>query len=229
MERLLLVEDDQDIAAAIAMALTDEGWAVDHAVDGRAGLARGRSGEYDLILLDVRLPGMSGFEVCRELRRFTRVPILFLTARGDEVDRVIGLELGGDDYLVKPVGIRELKARVRALLRRAQAPPEAEQRIRTGDLVILPARRAIHRGEERIRLTNSEMALLLALVRRPDAVITRESLMNALYDAELNTGSLLTVNVHIRNLRERLGDDPEHPRYIATVRGVGYRWIGNRT
>lgn len=229
MERLLLVEDDQDIAAAIAMALTDEGWAVDHAVDGRAGLARGRSGEYDLILLDVRLPGMSGFEVCRELRRFTRVPILFLTARGDEVDRVIGLELGGDDYLVKPVGIRELKARVRALLRRAQAPPEAEQRIRTGDLVILPARRAIHRGEERIRLTNSEMALLLALVRRPDAVSTRESLMNALYDAELNTGSLLTVNVHIRNLRERLGDDPEHPRYIATVRGVGYRWIGNRT
>lgn len=223
--RLLLVEDDLDVAQAVSMALEDEGWRVEHAADGSAGLKRAASGGHDLVILDVRLPGMSGFDLCRELRRTSSVPVLFLTARGDELDKVIGLELGGDDYLAKPFGIRELRARIRALLRRTQPQQESERRIRAADLLILPERRSVYRGDERIHLTNSEFELLLALAQRPGMVFTREMLMEVLWETDRNTGSLLTVNVHIRNLRDRLGDDPVNPRYIATIRGVGYKFV----
>lgn len=225
---LLLVEDDLDVARAVSLALEDEGWRVEHTPDGAAGLKRASSGEHDLVILDVRLPGMSGFDLCRELRRTSSVPVLFLTARGDEMDKVVGLELGGDDYLAKPFGIRELRARVRALLRRSQPQLEGERRIRAADLQILPERRSVYRGAERIHLTNSEFELLLAMSQRPGMVFTREMLMETLWETDRNTGSLLTVNVHIRNLRERLGDDPENPRYIATVRGVGYKFMEGR-
>jgi len=223
--RLLLVEDDLDVARAVAMALEDEGWQVEHTPDGVTGLRRAASGEHDLVILDVRLPGMNGFDLCRELRRTSRVPVLFLTARGDETDKVVGLELGADDYLAKPFGIRELHARVRALLRRSQPQLESERRIRVHDLLLLPERRSVYRGEERLHLTNSEYELLLAMAQRPGMVFTREMLMETLWETDRNTGSLLTVNVHIRNLRDRLGDDPDHPRYIATVRGVGYKFV----
>jgi DNA-binding response OmpR family regulator len=225
---LLLVEDDLDVARAVCLALEDEGWRVEHVATGTAGLKRAASGEHDLVILDVRLPGMSGFDLCRELRRTSSVPVLFLTARGEEMDKVVGLELGGDDYLAKPFSIRELRARVRALLRRTQPQHEGERRIRAGDLLILPERRSVYRGEERIHLTNSEFELLMAMAQRPGMVFTREMLMDILWQTDRNTGSLLTVNVHIRNLRERLGDDPEHPRYIATIRGVGYKFLEDR-
>lgn len=142
------------------MALRDEGWRVEHAATGPAGLQQALRGEFDLVILDVRLPGMDGFEVCRELRRTSHVPVLFLTARGADVDKVVGLELGGDDYMVKPFSLIELRARVRALLRRAQFQVPAEQRLRVGDLVILPDRQSIYRGGERIHLTGSEYTLL---------------------------------------------------------------------
>lgn len=225
---LLLVEDDRGVADAVVMALEDDGWRVEHAADGATGLKRAASGEHDVVILDVRLPGMNGYDLCRQLRRTSSVPILFLTARGDEVDKVLGLELGGDDYLAKPFGVRELRARVRALLRRRQPQLEPEKRIRTHDLLILPERRSVYRGEERIHLTNSEYTLLMALLQRPGMVFTREMLVDALWETERNTGGNLTVNVHIRHLRERLGDDPENPRYIATVRGVGYKWLEDR-
>lgn len=226
--QLLLVEDDLDVAAAVRIALEDEGWQVEHTADGATGLRRAASGEHDLVILDVRLPGMNGFDLCRELRRSTRVPVLFLTARADEMDKVLGLELGGDDYLAKPFGIYELKARVRALLRRSRPQEEEERRIRVHDLLILPERRSVYRGSERIHLTNSEYVLLLTMAGRPGMVFTREMLMEALWETDLNTGSALTVNVHIRHLRERLGDGHENPRYIATVRGVGYKLMKER-
>jgi len=227
-EHLLLVEDDQDVALAVTMALEDEGWKVEHAPDGTSGLRCALSGDHDLLILDVRLPGMNGFDLCRELRRTSRVPVLFLTARSEEMDKVVGLELGGDDYLAKPFGIHELKARVRALLRRAKPSVEEERKLRVHDLVILPERQSVYRGEERLHLTNSEYVLLLTLARRPGMVFTRDMLMEALWETDRNTGSALTVNVHIRNLRDRLGDDPDKPRYIATVRGVGYKLMEER-
>ncbi|MDF2630216.1 MAG: Two component transcriptional regulator, winged helix family [Symbiobacteriaceae bacterium] len=225
---LLLVEDDFDVADAVVMALEDEGWQAEHAADGTSGLKRAQSGEHDLIILDVRLPGMNGFDICRELRKTSSVPVLFLTARGEELDKVVGLELGADDYLAKPFGIRELKARVRALLRRAAIRPEEEKRVRAKDLVIMPERQAVYRGEERIHLTASEFTLLMTLARRPGQVFTREMLMEALWETDRNTGSVLTVNAHMRNLRDRLGDDSDNPKYIQTVRGVGYKFLEER-
>lgn len=226
---LLLVEDDLDVARAVTLALEDEGWRVEHIADGSVGLKRATSGEHDLAILDVRLPGLSGFDLCRELRRSSSIPVLFLTARSEEMDKVIGLELGGDDYLAKPFGIRELRARIRALLRRSQPQVDGERRIRAADLLIWPERRSVYRGEERIHLTNSEYELLVAMAQRPGMVFTREMLMEVLWETDRNTGSLLTVNVHVRNLRDRLGDDPESPRYIATVRGVGYKFLEDRS
>lgn len=222
---LLLVEDDLDLADAIRMGLEDEGWRLEHVADGIAGLRRASSGEHDLVILDVRLPGMNGFDLCRQLRRTSNVPVLFLTARGTEMDKVVGLELGGDDYLAKPFGMRELRARVRALLRRSGGSPvpDEERRVRVHDLVIFPERQAVTRGEEKIHLTASEFQVLLTLARRPGMIFTREMLMDALWQTDRNTGSPLTVNVHVRNLRAKLGDDPENPRYIASVRGVGYK------
>jgi len=220
---VLLVEDDLDLAGAIKMGIEDEGLRVEHASDGAIGLARAASGEHDLVILDVRLPGMNGFDICRELRRTSNIPVLFLTARGTETDKVVGLELGGDDYLAKPFGMRELRARVRALLRRAHAQPGEEKRIRVYDLLILPERQSVYRGRERLSLTASEYQVLLTLARRPGMIFTREMLMEALWQTERNTGSPLTVNVHVRNLRTKLGDDPENPRYIVSVRGVGYK------
>lgn len=223
---VLLVEDDRDLAEAIKMGIEDEGWRVEHAADGSTGLARAASGEHDLVILDVRLPGLNGFDVCRELRRTSNIPVLFLTARGSETDKVVGLELGGDDYLTKPFGMRELRARVRALLRRAHAQPGEEKRIRVHDLLILPERQSVYRDRERLPLTASEYQILLTLAQRPGMIFTREMLMEALWQTDHNTGSPLTVNVHVRNLRAKLGDDPENPRYIASIRGVGYKLRG---
>ena len=220
---VLLVEDDLDLAEAIKMGIEDEGLRVEHVSDGTTGLARATTGQPDLVILDVRLPGLSGFDVCRELRRNSNVPVLFLTARSSETDKVVGLELGGDDYLTKPFGMRELRARVRAMLRRAHTQPGEEKRIRVHDLLILPERQSVYRNQERLALTASEYQVLLTLAQRPGMILTREMLMEALWQTDRNTGSPLTVNVHVRNLRSKLGDDPENPQYIVSVRGVGYK------
>ncbi len=222
---ILLVEDDRDLAEAIRLVLEDEDWRVEHVDDGIQGLRRAQSEDHDLLILDIRLPGKSGLDICREIRRTSHVPILFLTARDTETDKVIGLELGADDYIAKPFGMRELRARIGALLRRASVRVDDERRIRVHDLVIFPERQAVYRGEERIHLTLTEFNLLLALARKPGKVLTRTMLAELLWQTERNTGSAPTVNVHIRNLRLKLGDNPEEARYIASVRGAGYMLI----
>jgi DNA-binding response OmpR family regulator len=218
----LLVEDDARLAALTREYLANHGVAVEIAGDGRLGLDVAVRRRFDVVLLDLMLPGKDGLEVCRELRARSDVPILVLTARGEEADRVLGLEMGADDYLPKPFSPRELLARIRALVRRARgrAGPPVEV-LRVGDLVIDPgAHRATLAGRE-LPLTGYEFALLRALAERAGRVLSREQLM------ELARGSAeeafdRSIDVHVSHLRQKLGDDPRRPRLLKTVRGAGY-------
>ncbi|HET8539776.1 MAG TPA: response regulator transcription factor [Anaeromyxobacter sp.] len=222
----LLVEDDARLAALTKEYLEGHGVAVVHAGDGRRGQEEALTGRYDVVLLDLMLPGKDGLDVCREVRARSDVPIVVLTARGEEADRVMGLELGADDYLAKPFSPRELLARIRAVVRRAKgrAGP-ARDLVRVGSLVVDPAaRRVTLRGRE-VALTGYEFALLEALARRAGRVLSREQLM------ELARGTAeeafdRTVDVHVSRLRQKLGDDPKRPRLIKTVRGAGYVLAG---
>jgi len=221
--RALLVEDDPKLAALTAEYLTGHGVEVVVSPDGSRGLEEARRSRFDVVLLDVMLPGRSGLEVCRELRARTDVPILVLTARGEEADRVLGLELGADDYLTKPFSPRELLARIQAQVRRArgQAGPPARP-IVLGELALDPqALRATFRGRE-LPLTAYEFQLLRALAERAGQVVSRERLL------ELVKGSAeeafdRSIDVHISRLRAKLGDDSRHPRLLKTVRGAGYQ------
>jgi two-component system, OmpR family, response regulator len=222
----LLIEDDLRLAALTGEYLEGHGVAVVHVADGRRGLSEALAGRFDVVLLDLMLPGKDGLEVCRELRARSDVPVIVLTARGEEADRVMGLELGADDYLAKPFPPRELLARIRAVVRRARgrAGP-ARTAVRVGGLVLDPgAMRATLDGKE-IALTGYEFALLEALARRAGRVLSREQLM------ELAKGSAeeafdRSVDVHVSRLRQKLGDDPKRPRLIKTVRGAGYVLAG---
>jgi two-component system, OmpR family, response regulator RegX3 len=222
---ILLVEDEESITTPLVEALRREGF--DTAVSGTAGesLALADRVKPDLVLLDVMLPDGSGFDVCRELRARSRVPIIMLTARGEEADRVAGLELGADDYVVKPFSARELVARVRAVLRRAAEAGErrVEGATKIGDLRIDPARRSVSfRGEE-LELSRKEFDLLRLLIENAGSVVTRERLIDEVWDTNW-FGSTKTLDVHVSGLRKRLEDDPRSPRYIHTVRGVGFRF-----
>jgi two-component system, OmpR family, response regulator RegX3 len=222
---ILLVEDEESITTPLVEALRREGF--DTAVSGTAGesLALADRVKPDLVLLDVMLPDGSGFDVCRELRARSRVPIIMLTARGEEADRVAGLELGADDYVVKPFSARELVARVRAVLRRAAEAGErrVEGATKIGDLRIDPARRSVSfRGEE-LELSRKEFDLLRLLIENAGSVVTRERLIDEVWDTNW-FGSTKTLDVHVSGLRKKLDDDPGSPRYIHTVRGVGFRF-----
>jgi two-component system OmpR family response regulator len=218
----LLVEDDARLAALTREYLEGHGVAVVHVADGVRGLAEASTGKFDVVLLDLMLPGKDGLEVCRELRARSDVPVIVLTARGEEADRVMGLELGADDYLAKPFSPRELLARIRAVVRRARgrAGP-SRTAVRVGGLVVDPAAmRATLDGRE-LPLTAYEFALLEALARRAGRVLSRERLM------ELAKGSAeesfdRSIDVHVSRLRQKLGEDPKRPRLIKTVRGAGY-------
>lgn len=218
----LLVEDDARLAALTRDYLASHEVVVTVAADGRQGLAEALARRYDVVLLDLMLPGKSGLDVCRELRVRSDVPVIVLTARGEEADRVLGLELGADDYLAKPFSPRELLARIRAVVRRArgQAGPSLEV-VRVGALVVDPAARRATRDGKELQLTAYEFALLKALAERAGRVLTREQLM------ELAKGSAeesfdRSVDVHVSRLRHKLGDDPKRPRLLKTVRGLGY-------
>lgn len=218
----LLIEDDLRLATLTREYLEGHGVSVVHVGDGLRGLAEAVGGKFDVVLLDLMLPGKDGLEVCRELRARSDVPVIVLTARGEEADRVMGLELGADDYLAKPFSPRELLARIRAVVRRArgQAGPERSA-VRVGGLLVDPASmRATLDGRE-LPLTAYEFALLEALARRAGRVLSREQLM------ELAKGSAeesfdRSVDVHVSRLRQKLGEDPKRPRLIKTVRGAGY-------
>jgi two-component system, OmpR family, response regulator len=223
---VLLVEDDRKLADLTREYLTGHGVVVTHVADGKAGLDEAVHTRFDAVLLDLMLPGMDGLTVCRELRGRSDVPILVLTARGEEADRVMGLEMGADDYLAKPFSPRELLARLRAVTRRAKGragPPTAT--IRSGGLVVDPAaRRAVLDGRE-LALTGYEFDLLRALVERAVRVLSREQLME-LAKGNADEAFDRSIDVHVSRLRQKLGDDPKRPRLIKTVRGAGYLLAG---
>jgi DNA-binding response OmpR family regulator len=225
--KVLIVDDEQRIVSGVRKYFEQAGFDVLAAYDGPTGLSLARTERPDLVVLDLMLPGLDGMDVCRELRRESHVPIIMLTARVDEADRVIGLELGADDYVTKPFSPRELVARARAVLRRAhEMGTSSPARIhRFGDVVFeVEARRCLI-GDETVPLTPTEFALLQVLVRHPGQVLSRMQLLEA---ARLGVyhGVERTVDVHIHNLRHKLEPDPAHPRYIRTVFGAGYRFAG---
>jgi two-component system response regulator RegX3 len=230
---ILLVEDEPAIAEPLAETLTREGFALEvagtvaHAIEA---VGRVRP---DLILLDLMLPDGSGYDVCREVRRTSQVPIIMLTARGEEADRVIGLELGADDYVVKPFSAREVAARVRAVLRRAAAPAHAapaaqEGAVEVGDVRLDPATRSVTRDGQTVEVTRKEFELLRLLMASAGTVVTRERLIDEVWDTNW-FGSTKTLDVHVSGLRRKLGDDSAAPRYIHTVRGVGFMFDANGT
>jgi two-component system response regulator MtrA len=223
-ERLLLVEDDASIREIASIGLKAAGFRVVTAIEGREGLARARADGFDAVILDVMLPWLDGFEVCREIRKFSRVPIVVLTARIDIIDVVVGLESGADDYVKKPFELPELIARLRAVLRRAAAPAEAKP-ILAGGLEIDPASFTVRKDGVELALTATEFRLLLELTRRPGQVFTRELLLQRVWDYEY-LGESHLVDVAIGRLRAKVEDDPSHPVLIKTIRGVGYRLDG---
>ena len=217
--RVLLIDDDARLAALLDDNLRPQGVALVHAGGGQAGLAALAGGGFDAVLLDVMMPGMDGLEVCRRIRQKSKVPVIMLTARGDETDRVVGLELGADDYVPKPFSPRELLARLRAVLRRTA--PAGEPPLVVGNVSVDLGAREVRVGGDAVELTALEFDLLVALARRPGRVVPREVLLEEAGRSDV-TVSDRTVDVHVSHLRKKLGDDPRAPRLIKTVRGVGY-------
>jgi DNA-binding response OmpR family regulator len=218
--RVLLIDDDARLFELLSSYLEQNGVSVKGARDGKEGLAMLEEGGVDAVLLDVMMPGIDGLEVCRRIRQTSNVPVLMLTAKGDETDRVVGLEIGADDYIAKPFSPRELLARIRAVIRRVQ--PEAPiERLTVGDISVDLGRREVTRGIGRVELTGIEFDILVALMRRAGRVVPRDSLLTEAGRGDVVVGER-TVDVHISHLRQKLGDDPKSPRLIKTVRGVGY-------
>lgn len=222
---VLVVEDDPTVAEVVVAYLEREGYRVTWEADGAAGLDRALRDRPDLVVLDLMLPSLDGIEVCRQLRAASSVPVVMLTARGGEVDRVLGLEIGADDYLEKPFSPRELVARIRAVLRRAASPtPDAPATLVSGDLEVDVSAREVRCRGERIELTAREFELLVYMMARPRVAFRREELLEHVWG--YTYGDTSTVTVHVRRLREKIEADPSDPRLIITVWGVGYRWDG---
>jgi DNA-binding response OmpR family regulator len=219
---ILVIEDDRNIQALVVRYLENAGFLTITAADGPAGLEMARRHSPAFVILDLNLPGLDGTEVCRELRKTSDVPILMLTARADEVDRVVGFSLGADDYVAKPFSPRELVERVKAILRRARPRTDGET-LRHGALVLDPEKRKVTHDGGEIALTPSEYKLLHALIARPGRAFTRDELLGRLYEHG-ETVVDRVVDVHIGKLRHKIEPDPSRPRYIETVHGVGYRF-----
>jgi two-component system, OmpR family, response regulator len=223
---ILLVDDEESVQKLLTYPLERDGYRVVQARDGDEALARFDAEDVDLVVLDVMLPKLDGLEVCKRLRAVSTVPIVMLTARDDEFDKVVGLELGADDYITKPFSIREFRSRIRALLRRAAATPSGapeDEVIHVDGLSIDPARRSVEVDGKAVQLTYVEFELLRALARRPGRVFSRQALLEALWGGS-DYREPRTIDVHVRHLREKLERDPREPQYILTVRGVGYRF-----
>ena len=226
VKTILVVDDEPTLVATLKYNLERESFRVLEAADGEAALEAARTGRPDLIVLDLMLPGLSGLEVCRILRKETRVPIIMLTAKDAEVDKVVGLETGADDYVTKPFGMPELMARVRALLRRAQPGEDgAPDVVESGDLRVDLIRREVRRGGLPLRLKPRELDLLGFFMRRRGRAFSREELLNQVWGYEF-ADDTRTVDVHVRWLRQKIEPDPAQPSRLITVRGVGYRFEG---
>jgi DNA-binding response OmpR family regulator len=224
--RILLVDDEVSVQKLLTYPLRKEGYEVVPALDGREALERLKEDAFDLVVLDVMLPRVDGFDVCRQIRARSAVPIIMLTAKAEEIDKVLGLELGADDYITKPFSVREFRSRVKAVLRRAaltRPDEQFEEPIQNGDLRVDFEKRTVDVRGEPVRLTYVEFEILAALARNPGRVFTRTMLLERVWgDAQYRDPR--TIDVHIRHLREKLESDPKHPELILTVRGVGYRF-----
>ena len=223
--RILLVDDEQSIQTLLSYPLRKDGYHVTSAQDGREALQRFEEARFDLVILDLMLPKLDGVEVCRELRSRSQVPIIMLTAKGSETDKVAGREGGADDYITKPFSMREFRSRVKAALRRSRmgGEPDGEETIDHGELKIDFGRRMVTLRDEEVKVTYVEFEILGALARSPGRVLSRETLLEHVWgDSEYRDPR--TVDVHIRHLREKLESDPKDPEFLFTVRGVGYRF-----
>jgi two-component system, OmpR family, response regulator len=224
--RILLVDDEQPVQKLLTYPLEKEGYEVVQAVDGQEALQAFDQQQFDLVVLDIMLPRMDGLEVCRRLRAKSRVPIIMLTAKAEEIDKVIGLELGADDYITKPFSMREFRSRVRAALRRAEMVPATdtdEEPLERGDLRIDFAKRRTELREDPVELTYVEFEILAVLARTPGRVFSRDMLLERVW-GDSSYRDPRTIDVHIRHLREKIEPDPKTPEYLLTVRGVGYRF-----
>lgn len=220
--RILTVEDDERIRTAVRMALEDEGWEVAEADNGEDALLKFGQQPTDVVLIDIMLPGIDGFDVCRSIRRVSDVPIVMVTARADTHDVVAGLEAGADDYLTKPFAPKELSARIRALLRRSRSGTTATGDLSFGDLEVIPDQGMVKRAGEEVHLTKTEFRLLVELASAPGKVFSRESLLEKVWGyGYFGDGRL--VDVHIRRLRTKIEADPADPQHVVTVRGLGYK------
>ncbi len=224
-KRVLVVDDEKLIVKGIRFSLEQDGMEVSCAYDGEEALEIAKSEKFDIILLDVMLPGLSGFEVCQQIREFSDVPIVMLTAKGDDMDKILGLEYGADDYITKPFNILEVKARIKAIMRRTKAKeatkPANDSVIKSGDMTIDRDGRRVYIEEKEINLTAKEFDVLELLILNPNKVYSREKLLTLVWGADY-PGDVRTVDVHIRRLREKIEKNPSEPRYVHTKWGVGY-------
>jgi phosphate regulon transcriptional regulator PhoB len=224
MRRILVIEDDKDIVELVRYNLEKDGFQVVASADGATGLAQIRKSPPDLLILDLMLPKLSGLEICKEIRKdvsLNRLPVLILTAKGEEADRVVGLELGADDYVTKPFSPRELVARVKALLRRTEPASSAEKPIEVGPLRIDPAAYRVTRDGRAVTMSTLEFRLLYFLAARPNRVFTRDQLLDGVWGTDRFV-TPRSVDVYVRRLREKIESDPQHPAYMKTIRGAGY-------
>jgi DNA-binding response OmpR family regulator len=222
--RILAVEDDERIRTAVKLALEDEGWTVAEAANGEDALTQFQQEPADVVLIDIMLPGIDGFEVCRSIRRTSDVPIVMVTARADTHDVVAGLEAGADDYLTKPFAPKELSARIRALLRRARTADVSSPHLRFGDLEIVPEEGVVRRNGRDVHLTKTEFRVLVELAQSPGRVFSREVLLERIWGyGYFGDGRL--VDVHVRRLRTKVEADPANPRHVVTARGLGYKLV----
>ena len=222
-KKVLVVDDEKLIVKGIRFSLEQDGMEVDCAYDGEEAIVAAKSKEYDVILLDVMLPKLSGFEVCQQIREFSNMPIIMLTAKGDDMDKILGLEYGADDYITKPFNILEVKARIKAIMRRngRKANENESKTITYGEMQIdSEGRRAFIAGKE-VNLTAKEFDVLELLILNPNKVYSRENLLNIVWGYDY-PGDVRTVDVHIRRLREKIEDNPSEPKYVHTKWGVGY-------
>lgn len=223
-KRVLVVDDEKLIVKGIHFSLKQEGMEVDCAYDGEEALEAVRKKEYDIILLDIMLPKLNGLEVCQQIREFSNVPIIMLTAKGEDMDKILGLEYGADDYITKPFNILEVKARIKAIMRRNQREvrqTDETKMITFGELSIHTEERSVYQNEKEINLTAKEFDLLELLMSHPNKVYTREQLLNLVWGYDY-PGDVRTVDVHVRRLREKIEGNPSEPKYIHTKWGIGY-------
>ena len=228
-KKILVVEDEKNIAALLAYNIRKEGYACDVAYDGETGLRMALSGGYDLLLLDIMLPKLTGFEICDQVRMKSQVPIIFVTAREEEKDRILGLETGADDYVTKPFSFKELMARVRANIRRSSGEVirrgpgnTSAEAIRVGDLVIDRERYSVTKGGEVVELSKKDYDLILFLAENLGVAFTREELLEKIWGYDDYYGDIRTVDVTVSRIRKKIEKDPAHPEYLMTKRGVGY-------